>query len=248
MAQALRVRVPPLALIKMPKPKLPAIDFEWTSQLAYVIGLLVTDGNLSSDGRHIVMRSAEKDQLNTFKQCLGINNKIGFTEGQRGYRVQFGNIQFYNWLMSIGLFPAKSYTIGEIKVPDEFFRDYFRGCIDGDGNIQTYEDGYNSYRGRQYFTQRLFIRIVSASEKHILWLREKIKFFTGLHGSINKRKPKDNKHVPIWELKFAKKESLQLIKWIYYDKNIPYLKRKRDIAEQAVEIISKQKRRVHARV
>jgi len=242
-----------LAPNKMPKPKLSDINFKWTSDLAYAIGLLVTDGNLSSDGRHIIMRSSDIDQLETFKKCLELKNKIG-TSNSNGfskntsYRVQFGNVRFYHWLMSIGLFPAKSYTIGEVNVPDEFFRDYFRGCLDGDGNIQTYRDGYNFYLGRQYFTQRLFIRIVSASEKHIFWLREKIKFLTGLRGSISKGKPKDDKHVPIWELKFAKKESLQLIKWIYYDTNIPYLKRKRDIAKQAIEIISKQTRRVYTRV
>src|SRR3989338_4553102 len=48
---------------KMPKPKLPLKDFKWSPELAYVVGLLVTDGCLSSDGRHIIMRSSEKPLL-----------------------------------------------------------------------------------------------------------------------------------------------------------------------------------------
>ena len=47
----------------MPRAKLPDIDFKWTPQLAYTIGLLTTDGNLSKDGRHIAMRSKESIKL-----------------------------------------------------------------------------------------------------------------------------------------------------------------------------------------
>jgi len=44
----------------MPRIKLPPKDFKWTPDLAYAVGLLVTDGNLSGDGRHITLRSKEK--------------------------------------------------------------------------------------------------------------------------------------------------------------------------------------------
>lgn len=234
----------------MPKAKLPFKEFTWTSQLAYAVGLLATDGNLSGDGRHIIMRSSDIDLLEIFKNCLNLNNKIGRTQNGKvvSYRVQFGNIQFYNWLLKIGLFPAKSYTIREINIPDKFFRDYLRGSIDGDGNICTYVDRYNIYRGRGYTTQRLFIRIVSASRKHIAWQRSKIKNITGLSGALIKNNPADEHRVPIWELKFAKKESLQLIDWIYYRPDIPCLERKRKIAQEAIEVISRQKRREYSRI
>ena len=132
------------------------------------------------------MRSSDIDLLETFKECLGINNKIGKTKNGDiiSYRVQFGSVQFYNWLLKIGLFPAKSYTIGKINIPDDFFRDFLRGCIDGDGNIRTYHDTYNAYRERQYATQRLFVRVVSASKKYIIWLQSRIRILTGINGAI----------------------------------------------------------------
>lgn len=235
----------------MPKRRLPPKDYIWTPDLAYVVGLLVTDGCLSPNNRTTILVSKDREMLENFKACLGIENKIAdhvSGMGNHDLKVQYGNVQFYDWLIKIGLSQAKSYTIGAIAVPDEFFQDYFRGCTDGDGNIQTYADKYNSYKGRRYITQRLFIRIVSASEQHILWLHKKIKSLAGVQGFIIKNPPKDEKCVPIWELKFAKKKSLRLIEWMYYSPNVPCLQRKREIAERAVKIISAQKRRPYSLV
>ena len=60
----------------MPKAKLPDKDFKWTPELAYVTGLLTTDGNLSKDGCHLAIRSSDFQLLKTFKKCLNLNNKI----------------------------------------------------------------------------------------------------------------------------------------------------------------------------
>lgn len=232
----------------MPKSKLPDKNFEWTPELAYAIGLLTTDGNLSKDGRHINLRSSEVNLLNTFKRCLNLKNKIGYTKGQRGYRVQFGNVQFYNWLLKIGLFPAKTYTIGEIKIPDEYFRDFLRGHLDGDGSITTYMDRYNIYRGHIYTNQRIFIRFTSASNNHIRWLYGKINQNSGAKGAFIYKPPATPNRVPMWDIKFAKKESIKLLKWIYYKENLPCLKRKRGIAEKTIEKISKEKRKKYTKI
>ncbi len=157
----------------MPRKKLPFKNFSWNPKLAYAIGLIVTDGNLSKDKRHITMRSSDKDQLKTFKKCLGISNKIAKTYDNGPakrpcYRIQFGNVQFYNWLISIGVEPAKTHTIGKIKIPDKYFRDFLRGHLDGDGTIITYLDRYNIYKKRTYTNHRLFIKFISASKKHLV--------------------------------------------------------------------------------
>ncbi|MEK7173371.1 MAG: LAGLIDADG family homing endonuclease [Patescibacteria group bacterium] len=129
----------------MPARKLPFKEFKWTPEMAYAVGLLTTDGSLSKDGRHVAFRSSDKQQTENFKKCLKISNSISKTYADQckdrpSYLIQFGNIQLYNWFLSIGLFPAKTYTIGKIKIPDEYFRDFLRGHIDGDGSIWTYQD------------------------------------------------------------------------------------------------------------
>ena len=52
-------------------------EIKWSTELAYIVGLLATDGNLSSDGRHINFTSKDVQLLKTFKKCLKLKNKIG---------------------------------------------------------------------------------------------------------------------------------------------------------------------------
>jgi hypothetical protein len=163
----------------MPRAKFPDIEFKWTPELAYVVGLLTTDGNLSKDGRHIAIKSSDLQLLQTFKKCLNLPNRITKTKkegwGRKSYyRIQFGKVQFYRWLLKIGLFPNKTYTIGALQIPNKYFSDFLRGHLDGDGNITTYIDSYNTYKNPKYVYTRLYTYFRSASKVHILWLKEKI--------------------------------------------------------------------------
>jgi len=224
----------------MPKTKLPNKDFKWTSSLAYVVGLITTDGCLSNDGRHIIMRSCDVQLLKTFKNCLNLSNKISetFHNGwgkKRAYRIQFGNVQLYRWFLKIGLTPRKTYTIGELKIPSKYFQDFLRGHLDGDGSIWTYKDYYNTYKNPKYIYTRLYTKFISVSEKHISWLRKNIHKLLSIRGHLYERKPKrPDQTTSLWELKFAKNDSIKLLAWIYYDSDVPCLKRKREIAEKFI--------------
>lgn len=239
----------------MSKPKLPPKDFEWNPKLAYAVGLLVTDGNLSRDGRHITMCSVDRDLLEVFSDCIGLkNNRISKTYYYNDrnkefpcYRLQFSKIQFYNWLIKIGLTPAKSLNIGPIKIPDNFFRDFLRGHLDGDGSIYTYKDK-QKINGRIYRNQRVYTKLISASQNHIKWLYGKINKLTGIRCALSHRIPIYQKRAPLYEIKFAKKSSLELWKWIYYKRDLPCLRRKRIKAEMALKIISKERKEKYTRL
>ncbi|KKW46823.1 MAG: Intein-containing protein [Parcubacteria group bacterium GW2011_GWB1_56_8] len=228
--------------------KLPFKNFEWGPNLAYAVGLLTTDGCLSNDGRHIIMRSAEVGMLRTFSKCLNLTNNICKTDGGKGYRIQFGAVRFYNWLAKIGLTPAKTHTLGAIAVPDVFFRDFLRGHLDGDGSIRFYNDQYNVYRGRTYNNLRLSVRFISASKSHITWLQKRVNELTKLHGALICNKPSDKNRVPIWEIKFSKKESVRLLNWIYYEPALPSLERKRLSAMKALAEIAREQRKEYTMI
>lgn len=127
----------------------------WTRELAYAIGLLATDGNLSKDGRHLTVTSANPDLLDVLRASLALQAPVRQV-GPRGrcYRVQWSDRCFYRWIESIGLSPAKSRSIGPLAVPDQYFADFARG-FGGDGSIVVYMDRYHCGKDPRYVYKRL---------------------------------------------------------------------------------------------
>ncbi|MFA5092782.1 MAG: LAGLIDADG family homing endonuclease [Candidatus Omnitrophota bacterium] len=210
------------------------INHNWNSNLAYAIGLIATDGNLSKDKRHILFTTTDLQLANTFKKCLNIKNKIIITSPsgfgkKRAYRINFGNVKLYQWLQTIGLMPKKTMLMGKLDIPDKYFVDFLRGHLDGDGSIFTYTDKYMKYKEKKYTYFRLYTKFISASFIQISWIREKIKEILNIQGSLT-HYLKINRKFPIWQLRFAKNDSLKLLSWLYYKPNLPCLNRKRKIA------------------
>lgn len=196
----------------------------WNSDLAYITGLMTTDGNLSKDGRHMTFVSKDIDLIKTFKRCLDLGNRI--RPKTSGYsnkiynKIQFGNVKLYRWFLKIGLMPNKTKKLAELDIPNKYLPDFIRGHIDGDGCIRVYQDPLYPN------SQRLYTRFVSASLAHILWLRKRILLLLRIKGHMSS-------HIKgVFELNYAKNESKILLNAIYYNKSVPCLKRKRKIAEK----------------
>lgn len=201
------------------KPK-SKINIQWSPQFAYAIGLLTTDGSLSKDGRHIVFTSKDIDLIKNLQKSLGINCKIsrkasGSQKLRKYYFIQVSDVLFYQFLVSIGLAPNKTKILNDLKIPDEYFFDFLRGHFDGDGTFYSYWDS----RWKSSFM--FYTVFVSASKNHIDWLRRKINKMVNLRGHIT------NHNNSLYQLKYAKKESLVLISQMYRSKNIICLPRKR---------------------
>lgn len=81
--------------------------------------------------------------------------------------VQFSDVLFHQFLISIGITPAKSKTIGIIKIPKKYFFDFLRGCFDGDGSFYSYYDK----RWKSSFM--FYLTLASASQDFINWIRKK---------------------------------------------------------------------------
>lgn len=202
----------------------------WCPKLAYAVGVIATDGNLSSDRRHLAIPSIDRDLLETIRDCLGVDNRITQQKSTSGFihRLQWSDRALYDWLLTIGLTPAKSLTLRPLLIPDEYFVDFFRGCIDGDGSIVVYTDRYHAARRERYIYERLYVSLVSASAPFIEWVQHSVHRLTGLHGAVDVRATRG--HHPLWRLRYAKAESLRVLRWMYYAPNAPALSRKRAIA------------------
>lgn len=216
------------------RPRGPASRRMWRPDLAYVVGLIATDGNLSPSGRHVCLVSRDVEQLLTFATVLDSRNRIGRHRGgfstEGASKICLGDRLFYEWLRSIGLTPRKSLTIGALAVPDEYFRDFLRGHLDGDGSIIVYVDRYCTKLKPKYVYQRLYIRFLSASRPHVEWLQKKTTLLLGVDGYLSVQR-RGVRRSQLYTLHFAKKEAIKLLRWMYYSPDVPCLKRKRAIAE-----------------
>ncbi|MBI4157461.1 hypothetical protein HY502_01280 [Candidatus Woesebacteria bacterium] len=205
----------------------------WTNTFAYAVGLITTDGNLSKDGRHLEFTSKDLEQVQNFAKALKLTNKISkksssFTGEKKYYHIQFGNVKLYRFLVSIGLHPHKSKTLGQLNIPDKYFSHFLRGCLDGDGFTFSYWDK----RWRSSFM--FYSGFVSASKEFLKWLEVKIDNLYGIRGAF---KPNRGS---VYQLVYAKKASIDLVQILYSGKGISFLGRKRFKIERALGIIRGQ--------
>jgi hypothetical protein len=211
------------------KPKRESIT--WSSEIAYAVGLLVTDGSLSIDGRHIDLTSKDVEQLENFMKCIGVNVKIGTKKSEKTesvvHRVQFGDVTLYNFLLSIGLTPNKTKTLGAVKVPKKYFFDFLRGLHDGDGCFYSYQDL------RWKNSLMFYLVFASASQAHIFWLQKTLEKYLGVNGHITKGKG-------VLQLKYAKSESKKIIAKMYHRSDVVALSRKRLKIKEVLGILSPQ--------
>ena len=195
----------------------------WNSNFAYIIGVISTDDNLSSDLRHLIITSKDYEMVKNCKQYLGINNKItrtsrGGSKEKKYYMLQFGDKNFFEFLLDLGLTPRKSKTMSELRIPKKYFADFFRGCIDGDGSISIskhLESSHPQYK----------IRLCSASNKFLEWILMSChSSFNTNGGSISKTDKSS-----VYTLTFGKSDSIKILKMIYFN-NVICLSRKKKVA------------------
>ena len=76
------------------------ISTKRSKNLAYAIGLFTADGCLSSDKRHLEFSSKDKEQVEHFRECLNLNNKITKKQGvmRKLKNITIYNLEAYNFI------------------------------------------------------------------------------------------------------------------------------------------------------
>lgn len=197
------------------------------NDLWYLVGLITSDGSLSKSGRHVSITSKDCDFLENIKRRLKITNIVGKKyRGNDGYRndetyyhIQISSIEFYEFLISIGLFPNKSTTIKAVNVPGLYFNDFLRGVIDGDGSIMKWVHSTNK-------REQWSLKICSGSADFIEWLNNEIQKKYNVVGRIYKQKT-------LYILKYGKMVARKILSNCYY-KNSLNLERKHKLAEECI--------------
>ncbi|MFH1189665.1 MAG: LAGLIDADG family homing endonuclease [Candidatus Omnitrophota bacterium] len=191
------------------------------ANLWYLVGLITSDGCLSSDGRHIDITAKEFDFLEKIKKAIKINNKIGAKSGgnkQISYRIQIGNKNFYNFLLMVGLTQKKSLTLRSLNVSRKYFVDFLRGLIDGDGCIRKWIHPFNH-------KEQWSLRVCSGSAVFLKWLRNTTEYLLNVKGKIHRDTDR------LWILKYGKMAAREIAEKCYY-KDCLGLDRKIKLAQE----------------
>lgn len=200
---------------------------EWDATMAYAVGLIATDGGLVR-GRSVSFPSADRELVELLLRCLGKSNRITEEPSETGtvtYRTQIGDVALHGWLVSIGIMPKKSLTIGAIDVPDALVLPLARGLLDGDGSIMNKRARADVGRRQDYYWEYLRTKFVSASRAHLEWLRVKLAADIDDLGYIELTRPRARRHA-MYALRYGKKSSLRLLPLLYADPSAPRLTRK----------------------
>ena len=116
------------------------VDFfsEWSPEMAWVLGLLFTDGNVGR-GR-ITITSIDFDLLEKVQKLLNSTRSIKkhqqtYDKTKHIYTFEFYQEKMRKQLELLGLTERKSLTMKFPDIPKEYMRHFVRGWWDGDGSF-----------------------------------------------------------------------------------------------------------------
>lgn len=171
------------------------------ANMAYIIGFLSADGNVSKKGNRIQSQLSIKDKSHLEK----IQKEIG---GCEVYEYESNGYKSCGWycysaqikkdLAEYGVIPNKTGTLSIPKKLDKkYWRDFIRGYFDGDGSI--YKDGTG------------FRTNITSANKEIL---EDIDSFFVENGIKHSNLMKDHNNVCI---KYRSQASIDIYNLLYYE-------------------------------
>jgi len=184
---------------------------EWSDDIAYLVGLIASDGTMVKDRPRIHFTTTDKELLRHVKkiiknQITGREYKPTKYKEREAFKYQFTSRRFYYFLEKVGLTPNKSLSIGGLDIPDKYFPDFFRGEFDGDGTVRK---------------DAISIKIYSASHKFLEWLKNK----TAKLFDITEVNIISNKDSAVLSVEWWKEDTKKIFKKIY--NGGPYLSRKK---------------------
>jgi hypothetical protein len=191
---------------------------EWTSEMAYVLGWLFSDGNVDSELRTFRIKLAIKDIdiLRKIRHVLGSNARISIVSQvlpskksvNRYALLAIHSRQVCKDLMALGCTPKKTKKFIAPGMPFSMASHFMRGYFDGDGSISF--NPPNTIR----------LRIVSSNVKIINWMADIFRERLSIPRNVKKLKN-------IWQCDYYGNNARAICSWMYSDCRELYLERKR---------------------
>lgn len=199
----------------------------------YLLGAYMTDGNVSTKKHHkrFSISSADLDWLESIRHYVAPTAPIRHSQNNN-YELSNSNQIMLDWLVSYGCVPNKSKILKINKeIPQEYYRDFVRGSIDGDGSIShcRYSKKKN---GKEYYYNKIAVYLCGASKVFLEQVQSMIPesinsnlLNIGRFNNLIKGR-KVNSTCDIYRLCFNDSNARKLLDWLYYPDHTISLSRK----------------------
>ncbi|MGP7815718.1 LAGLIDADG family homing endonuclease [Niallia sp. 01092] len=109
----------------------------WTHEMAWVLGIILTDGTISKQTHTITITQKNERILHLIADYLEANWNISAIYPTRKTPTLIINSKEIKMdLEKFGIIPNKSLTVPFPNIPEKFLPSFIRGVIDGDGWVQ----------------------------------------------------------------------------------------------------------------
>ena len=199
---------------------------DWSPEMAYVLGFIYADGNMSRDAYKIRIDSKDIQILEDIRVAMDSTHPVSKQKNKNGYwyELMVSNKALYGDLRKLGVFPNKSLTMRLPEIPSEYMKDFIRGYFDGDGCI------YEVKRKRP--TPGLEIDFATGSKDFAIKIINVLN--ENVHVSIRLTNPRKN----YYRIRGWNQASEAIFNYMYSENPTLYLKRKYD---KFLDIMSKRK-------
>jgi hypothetical protein len=186
----------------------------WNPTMAYVLGFIYADGcvYISERGSYLSVTSIDEHIIVNIKRWMGSDHAIVKTifadNRQPRFTLRIGNKEIYTDLLKLDVYPNKSLTVRMPDIPPFVFKDFLRGCFDGDGCVNLYRS-----RGivKEVILRQLKVIFTSGSR---LFLEDLLNI---LKKRLSLRLSKIYLNGNAFQLRFSTHDSVTLFKFMYED-------------------------------
>lgn len=205
-----------------------AFNYPYSKKAAYFLGMLVADGSLYRRGYEVSLALDDKSIVKRFQVFLNTTKPIEKRKRKNGntsYRLRIDRKAFYFQLLSSYLKPRKSYV--DVHFPlswePQIGSHFLRGYFDGDGGFSYDKSCSNKLKYAHVLGGQIFLT-------ELLYY---LAMHTRLH-SFNYIGERKGTYEVRW---YSTKDILEFGRFIYWDCEDLYLKRKKDRFDFFVESI-----------
>lgn len=189
---------------------------QWSHEMAWVLGLFITDGHVSGHVHSIIFSQKDERILRVVAKYLEADYVLApYGPTKQTPSLIINSKEMKNDLAKLGIGPNKSLSVEFPDIPAEFLPSFIRGVIDGDGWIQKTGYVMNITTGSLIFAVGLLMIFQN-------W---------GLKSEITMTTSKSNKSIyRVWVK--GKHELPKLAKIIYKDVKDNYVYHKKNYMSQ----------------